>query len=146
MSWAVGYDTNWHRDIGYGVPAWCDHPDCNEQIDRGIYYVCGDEPYGGDDCCGLYFCDDHMFYGHTQTEDDPNIGKVRQMCERCVRAHEDSFGCPDNLELNPFPRKPDHPKWINHKLNDPSWAAWRAEHPRQLEDMRAALAGTEQQA
>ena len=21
MSWAVGYDETWHRDIGYGVPA-----------------------------------------------------------------------------------------------------------------------------
>lgn len=40
MSWAVGYDTNWHRDIGYGVPAECDHPECTERIDRGLGYVC----------------------------------------------------------------------------------------------------------
>ena len=29
MGWAIGYDSNWGRDIGYGVIAYCDHPDCN---------------------------------------------------------------------------------------------------------------------
>ena len=48
MGWSIGYDSNWDRDIGYGVPAYCDHPDCNEEIDRGLSYVCGGEPYGGD--------------------------------------------------------------------------------------------------
>lgn len=28
MGWSVGYDDNWKRDIGYGVPALCDYPDC----------------------------------------------------------------------------------------------------------------------
>ena len=36
MSWSIGYDDNWDRDIGYGVPAYCDHPGCNEEIDRGF--------------------------------------------------------------------------------------------------------------
>src|SRR5690606_23075125 len=53
MGWAVGYDSNWNRDIGYGVPTTCDHPGCNEKIDRGLSYVCGDEPYGGEHGCGL---------------------------------------------------------------------------------------------
>lgn len=35
MGWAVGYDSNWRRDIGYGVPALCDQPDCVEEIDSG---------------------------------------------------------------------------------------------------------------
>src|SRR4051812_7048849 len=26
MGWSIGYDSNWQRDIGYGVPAFCDHP------------------------------------------------------------------------------------------------------------------------
>ena len=45
MGWEIGYDDNWERDIGYGVPAECDHPDC-QVIDRGLSYVCGGEPYG----------------------------------------------------------------------------------------------------
>lgn len=41
MGWAIGYDTTWGRDIGYGVPATCDYPSCTEAIDRGLGYVCG---------------------------------------------------------------------------------------------------------
>ena len=35
MSWAVGYDENWKRDVGYGVPSYCDHPDWikHKQVD-----------------------------------------------------------------------------------------------------------------
>jgi len=105
MSWAIGFDNTWNRDIGYGVPAWCDHPDCTIKIDRGLSYVCGGEPYGGDDGCGLYFCMSHLYAG-----DESN-----QICGRCLDG------------LSPFPPKPDHPDWIKHKATDPSWAEWRAE-------------------
>ena len=44
MGWAVGFDNNWNRDIGYGVPAICDFPGCGEEIDRGLGYVCGGGP------------------------------------------------------------------------------------------------------
>lgn len=104
MSWAVGYDQNWKRDIGYGVPAYCDHPECNEEIHRGLAYVCGDAPYGGEHGCGLFFCETHSLYA----------GWARA-CERCA----------DNKE--PFNAKPDHPTWTHHKMTDPSWQAWRDE-------------------
>lgn len=107
MGWSIGYDEQWKRDIGYGVPAWCDHPDCDEVIDRGLAYVCGGEPFGGDAGCGLYFCEIHKgFY-------DPSVERL--VCERC------------RTRDKPFEAKPDHPDWINHKATDPSWAAWRAE-------------------
>lgn len=101
MGWSIGFDTTWSRDIGYGVPAWCDHPDCNEVIDRGLAHVCADQqPYGGDNGCGLYFCGEHLGWGR---------------CERCVAGEQ------------PFESKPDHPDWIHHKATDPSWAEWRKE-------------------
>lgn len=103
MGWALGFDTTWNRDIGYGVPAYCDHPDCSEKIDRGLSYVCGGEPYGGENGCGLYFCGKHIYRNGPP------------QCERCVEGKE------------PFEAKPDHPDWINHKATDPSWAEWRAE-------------------
>lgn len=110
MGWSLGWDNRWRRDIGYGVPAWCDHPKCNEQIDRGLAYVCGNAPYGGEFGCGLFFCGDHMRY----VSDNKS-----QVCPRC--AH----GKP------PYKHpKPDHPEWIAWKLNDPSWAEWRAENPK----------------
>lgn len=102
MGWSIGYDTNWSRDIGYGVPAYCDHPQCWAEIDRGLSYVCGNEPYGGDKGCGLYFC------GHHQ------LGP-KQLCPRCGRGR------------GPYPAKPDHPDWIRHKATDPSWEEWRQE-------------------
>lgn len=60
MGWSIGFDSTWNRDIGHGVPAYCDHPGCGAEINRGLAYVCDSEqPYGGDGC-GLYFCPKHL--------------------------------------------------------------------------------------
>lgn len=112
MGWAVGYDIQWKRDVGYGVPAICDHPKCNEEIDRGLAYVCGGEPYGGDFGCGLHFCGSHLWHRHPRGED-----RIYQNCHRCMTY---------KLPYNP---KPDVQEWIAHKLTDPTWAEWRDEHP-----------------
>lgn len=104
MSWAVGYDTNWKRDIGYGVPAWCDYPGCAAKIDRGLSFVCGGQPYGGDLGCGLYFCSFHKALNH--------------LCRRCERGRR------------PFQPSPDHPEWTNFKATDESWSKWRTEHAK----------------
>lgn len=98
MSWAVGEFKG--RDIGYGVPALCDHPDCERAIDRGLAYVCGGDVYGGEHGCGLFFCDDHRHGEHGQ-------------CWRCLG------------DLPPYKPTPDTPEWIRHKETDPSWAEWR---------------------
>lgn len=118
MAWEIGFDSNWDRDIGYGVPAECDHPDCKEQIDRGLAYVCGGDPYGGEHGCGLFFC-----YAHLSYEDrvEPACADVEahtevvQLCGRCAAGGE------------PFEPKPDTAEWAHHKETDPSWAAWRDE-------------------
>lgn len=103
MGWSIGYDNNWERDIGYGVPAFCDSPKCNEEIDRGLAYVCGGEPYGGEKGCGLYFCSAHL--------------NVFNKCKRC-RSYK-----------LPYKKiKPEHPKWIHHKMTDPSWKEWRKQN------------------
>lgn len=100
MGWSIGYDSHWSRDIGYGVPAYCDYPGCDAEIDRGLSYVCGGDPYGGERGCGLFFCASHG---------------GGDLCERCVR------------DAEPFIPKPDHPAWIHHKATDPSWEEWRNE-------------------
>ena len=41
MDWSYGYDKRLKRDIGYGVPAICDDPECEREIDRGQSCVCG---------------------------------------------------------------------------------------------------------
>jgi len=112
MGWAVGYDEHWKRDIGYGVPAWCDHPDCDGEIDRGLSYVCGGEPYGGDKGCGLYFCGDHQQW---------NESASAFTCDRCLSG-----------VFKPYNPKPDRPEWLHHKATDPSWAKWRTEQTEQV--------------
>ena len=116
MGWSIGYDPNWQRDIGYGVPAYCDHPRCHVEIDRGLAYACGGEPYGGGHGCGLYFCGAHRSAGN--------------LCPRCA-AHRRPYRRP----------KPDHPEWIHHKLTDPSWAEWRAENPGEVARLHTAARG-----
>lgn len=123
MSWSIGYDSNWDRDIGYGVPAQCDHPECGEEIDRGLAYVCGGDPYGGERGCGLYFCNKHMGYVNRTARMDAS-----QLCDRCYPRIR-----------KPFQPKPDLPEWIEHKLMDESWTIWRAENPAKVETMRASL-------
>lgn len=116
MSWAVGYDDQWKRDVGYGVPAICDHPLCGAKIDRGLAHVCGGEPHGGDYGCGLYFCSKHLSY--IQVEDELTL----PLCERNPYT--------GSCELGLFEPTPDVQEWIDHKLIDPSWAPWRVENPK----------------
>lgn len=131
MGWEIGYEPERDRDIGYGVPAECDHPDCHAKIDRGLAYVCGGEPYGGEIGCGLFFCEAHLLHGEPidpdASEDGYDEGDAEawahrlddqlghQFCERCIA------GKP------PFEPKPDVAEWVQHKETDPSWAGWRAE-------------------
>lgn len=108
MGWSVGWDSTWDRDIGYGVPALCDHPRCRARINRGLAYVCcGQRPYGGDKGCGLYFCGKHADYD----------GR----CPRC-RHHKPPYKH----------AKPDVREWLEWKLNDPTWQAWRDESPDEV--------------
>lgn len=110
MSWAIGYDERWSRDIGYGVPASCDHPGCGAEIDRGLSYVCGGEPYGGDRGCGLYFCSKHLLWS----------ARLPQLCSRCKRSRD------------PYKPTADRPEWIEHKLTDESWRRWRHENQEKV--------------
>ncbi len=118
MSWAIGFDDNWNRDVGYSVPSVCDEPGCTAEIDRGLGYVCGSDPYGGEKGCGLYFCGKHLFFKTSETARPIDV---------CVNCYE---GKP------PFEPKSDTKEWINHKLTDKSWQEWRDENPVQVEKMK----------
>lgn len=115
MGWAVGYDERWKRDIGYGVPAFCDHPGCCKQIDRGLSRVCGGEPYGGERGCGLYFCSSHLL---------PSA-RLPQLCARCIKRRK------------PFSKTMDSVTWMRHKLTDESWKEWREENPCEVELLKS---------
>lgn len=124
MGWSIGHDGRWGkygRDIGYGVPATCDHPCCGAEIDRGLSYICVSEPYGGDHGCGLFFCGSHLSY-EDRGEDCP------QLCERCRDAKA------------AFDPTPDVREWIDWKLTDESWAVWRADNSEEVAELTAQRA------
>ena len=128
MSWEIGYDSNWNRDVGYGVPSVCDHPECNEEIHRGLSYICGEDPMGRDYGCGLYFCSEHLFLIYIEEDE-----KIVQVCQLCWNMHKTTG------EYNPFEPKPDPPEWVRHKLSHKSWAKWRVENPEETLLLRGKL-------
>ena len=127
MSWAVGFDSTWNRDIGYGVPATCDRPKCGEAINRGLSFVCGSEPRGGEDGCGLYFCEAHLAGVVESTETDDLTVRYAYVCERCEAGEP------------PFEPTPDTAEWLNWKLADESWAQWRIENAAEVERITALV-------
>ncbi|MFE3572583.1 hypothetical protein ACFXOH_23030 [Bacillus subtilis] len=118
MGYSCGFDANWGRDVGYGVPARCDHPGCGADIHRGLAYVCGGDVFGGEHGCGLYFCYDHIGY----------LDDMPQRCDRCIGG------------MKPFAPTEDVPDWLRHKLSDSSWAEWRASHADEVAIMTERLA------
>lgn len=122
MGWSIGYDSDWNRDIGYAVPAYCDSPKCNKKIDRGLAYVCSGQPYGGETGCGLYFCSEHLYF-HTMRA-NPQEGPF---CIRCIR------------HKTPYKQKPEHPEWMAWKLSDESWEEWRKENPNEILEFKRRL-------
>jgi hypothetical protein len=123
MGWSFGFDSNWNRDVGYGVPAFCDHPGCGKEIDRGLAYVCGGEPYGGEKGCGLFFCKEHRgFY-------QKRINKKLEYFELCYRCGH---------YKKPYIPSLEHPEWIKHKLTHKSWEQWRKENAPAVELLKAS--------
>ena len=115
-----------HRWGGYGVPSFCEHPSCNEEIDRGMAFACGGEPFS-EYGCDRYFCGKHreikgwnvekeMWCRHKKDCDC----KFKEICERCAKNKPS------------FPYKAEHPKWVNHLLKDKSWATWRKNNPEEV--------------
>ena len=102
---------------GYGVPAICEFPDCNEEIDRGISFACGGEPfsqYG----CDRYFCEKHRNYHCFNTGNSERV--CVEVCKRCVNRKP------------PFPYKPETEQWVKHLLTDESWKKWREKNPEKV--------------
>ena len=137
MGYAI-YDVG-KRHGGYGVTAYCEHPDCNEEIDRGMSFACGGEPFS-EVGCDRYFCEKHRHYTGFKMngdsfpdclcdcEDDPEVEKececeFHSVCERCAKGEE------------PFDMKPEHPEWVYHLLNHYSWAEWRKKNKDTVEEL-----------
>lgn len=67
MGWELGYDNRHERWVGYGVPAFCDHPGCNAEIDRGLGFKCEEEGCG----CSKFYCERHRMEVESHTHVRP---------------------------------------------------------------------------
>jgi hypothetical protein len=121
MGWSIGFDSTWNRDIGYGVPAICDHPGCGVKIDRGLSYVCGSDAYGGEAGCGLFFCGEHRKYYNKRIN---GAIETVELCYRCGHYKK------------PYKPTPDIIEWVRWKLRDYSWKQWRDDNPKIVEELR----------
>lgn len=139
MGWSIGNGQG-GRDIGYGVPAICDHPDCDERIDRGISYCCGG--YVGEDGCGLYFCGKHLSSGVRNDGENDDDWTSHEVCEICKHNWELGEDADYELFKSTFDPKPDIDYWVWWKLRDESWAKWREDNKEEVEKLRKEHAGS----
>jgi hypothetical protein len=71
------------REAGYAVPDMCNEEGCDEKIDRGLSYLCGDVPGGDEYGCGGYFCWGHLFIGSGADCE----GQCKRCYERWIDEH-----------------------------------------------------------
>ena len=104
MGWSdCGTDED-GRPIGYAHEAKCDHPGCDNDIDRGLAYACGGmHGHNSWFSCDKYFCGEHLMMADT----DP--GEMLNLCPSCHRKAEafhdscqmcdflDAFECGGNV-------------------------------------------------
>jgi hypothetical protein len=91
MGWGnCGHDKD-GRPIGYLFKAKCDEPGCNEDIDRGLSFVCGGM-HGGDTYgCGKYFCYTHLHFWSIKGCDE-----IVSLCSECLKINTEIYGeCDD---------------------------------------------------
>lgn len=142
MSWAIGFNKEQDRDVGYSVIAICDHPGCTAEITRGIGYVCC-ENINHRVSCGAFLCEEHRenyVYGDEVEDldpedlealnidvDDPEVQEAIEDGEIVACKHE-------HIE-----DKKEHAGWLDHCLTDATWETWRQENPKKVQEYKAAL-------
>lgn len=123
------------RWAGYGVPAICEFPNCKEEIDRGMSYACGGEPFS-EIGCDRYFCSRHLQYECFKK--DGSAGKCNHKRKCKCECFVVCARCAAGL-VEPYPYKPEHPTWIKHVLNDDSWKEWRKKNPQEVEELKSQI-------
>lgn len=88
MGWADCGTDSQGRPIGYGHEATCDHPLCDEVIDRGLAYACGGTHGDTEYSCEGYFCEKHRRHVDVDGEDSGLI--VCLQCAALIEEHQAS--------------------------------------------------------
>lgn len=97
------------REAGYGVASDCDHGDCVAGIDRGLGYLCGNNPDGwrnvSEPGCGNYYCGRHRDPNAHHCTNPPCESWDPEESDQCVLAKDHTgdhdFG-DQNVDTHPF--------------------------------------------
>lgn len=139
MGYSVYFSDKNNRWQGYGVPAYCDHPGCKNEIDRGMGYVCCDNQDHTASCGGFY-CEEHKYLLIYQDDlENMSDEELKQLGidsrEEQARDEDDGIIC---CAHKPIEFK-ELPSWLKHVLTDDSWEEWRNEEPESVKKYQALL-------
>lgn len=119
------------RFAGYGVPAYCDFPECLTKIDRGVDYLCESRTV-------YRFFDIDSGEELTLEEADSGTYDVTEM-EYEEPTHCDMFFCGQHTDHDShgftWVDKGEHPDWVDHLLDDESWQQWRDENEEEVQKL-----------
>lgn len=91
------------REAGYAVEATCDTDGCEAEIDRGLGYLCGEQPDGwrGEDDygCGNYYCGPHQSNHDCPSQDCGEFDPEGNLCCQRVSGHDGAHRDADGDEF-----------------------------------------------
>ena len=127
------------RISGYGVPAYCDHPNCMNEIDRGMAYACCGGIHRSESCGGFY-CSEHEAPIISEDEleglDDEEKQDVLESYGLSEAPLFDECGIAYICNHPPIEFK-EHPHWIKHISNDSTWSTFRENDAEKFNALKA---------
>ncbi|OTG87924.1 hypothetical protein [Acinetobacter sp. ANC 3813] len=149
MSYACYTSEKNGREQGHGVPAVCDHPDCTNEIDRGMGHLCFENP-NIEASCGGFYCSDHSDLSVTITEDEFDGLDDDEALELAQSYGLDEVPVFDEdgyfyiCNHKPIEYKESR-KWLQFIHDDESWQTWLEKEPVRAARIKAWLeSGTAQ--
>lgn len=142
MSWEIGFHKEQQRHIGYSVFAICDHPNCTVEIDRGLAYMCCEDPKPSASCEGFYCAEHRDNYVYGDEIDDMDDDELEAMgIDVESQAVFDAVENGDIVRCRhlPIPLNKESAYWLELVLADESWATWRDENPKKVTAYQEAL-------
>ncbi|MFH7764588.1 hypothetical protein [Acinetobacter sp. BSP-28] len=124
--------------------AYCDHPGCKNEIDRGIGYVCcGDQDHMCS--CGGFYCAEHESLCTIITEDEfedldqDDIQELLNHYDLTEMPVFDEDGYFYHCSHEPIEKDKEHPEWLKHVLTDETWQEWREKEPEMAKHYQELL-------
>lgn len=144
MGYSLYFSDKNNRFQGYNMHAYCDHPGCKNEIDRGMGYVCcGNQDH--ENSCGGFYCSEHSELCTLITEDEfegLEDDEVQEQLEHYGLTEMPVFdedGYFYHCQHQPIEKDKEHPDWLQHVLTDETWQEWREKEPEMAKHYQELL-------